>query len=81
MKMFSNDSLMGRFFGSLGDIIIVNILFVLCCVPVVTAGASLCGMNYAFLKRRRDCHDSIIRLFFTGVQSNLRQATAACYYS
>ena len=77
LKMFSNESLVGRFFGHLGDIIIVNLLFVISCIPVITIGAALCGMNYAFLKRRRESQEPISRLYFTGFRDNFRQGSIA----
>ena len=76
-KLFSNESVFGILFGHLGDIIIVNLLFVVTSLPVVTMGAALSGMNYAFLKRRRLSDEPISRLYFDGFKANFRQATAA----
>lgn len=76
-KLFSNDSIFGRLFGQLGDIIIVNFLFVITSIPVVTVGAALAGMNYAFLKRRRLSDEPISRLYIEGFKANFRQATVA----
>ena len=75
-KLFSNESAFGIFFGQLGDIVIVNLLFVLTSLPLVSIGCSLCGMNYAFLKRRRGSDDPISRLYFEGLRSNFKQGTA-----
>ena len=76
-KFFSNDSLFGIFFGHLGDIVIVNFLFLLTSIPLVTVGPSLCGMNYAFLKRRRKSDEPIARLYFEGFRSNFKQGLLA----
>lgn len=35
-KFFGNDSLFGRIFGTLGNIIVVNFFFILCSIPVIT---------------------------------------------
>ena len=75
--MLSNESPLGRFFGHLGDIVIVNFLFVLTCIPVITIGPALCGMNFAFLKRRRASTDSIAGLYIEGFRSNFRQSLPA----
>ena len=42
-----------EFLELLADLAILNVLFLLCCLPVVTAGASLAGLNYAAEKLRR----------------------------
>ena len=76
-KFFSNESIFGIIFGHLGDIIIVNLLFVVTSLPIVTAGAALSGMNYAFLKRRRHSDEPISRMYFDGFKSNFRQATVS----
>ena len=57
--------------------IIVNLLFVVTSLPVVTMGAALSGMNYAFLKRRRLSDEPITRLYFDGFKANFRKATTA----
>ena len=41
-----------RFMGFLGDLVCVNLLFLLTAVPVVTAGASVTAMNAVFFKLR-----------------------------
>lgn len=76
-KLFSNESIFGILFGHIGDIVIVNFLFVVTSIPIVTIGASLSGMNYAFLKRRRLSDEPISRLYIEGFKSNFRQATVA----
>ena len=53
MNIFSSDGWFSRFFGTLGDIIIVNILFILCSIPIVTMGASMSAMYFTLLKKQR----------------------------
>ena len=49
-EFFGNDSLFGRIFGTLGNMITVNLLFIVCSIPVITFGASFTSMYYALLR-------------------------------
>ena len=63
-----------EFLELLADLAILNVLFLLCCLPVVTAGASLAGLNYAAEKLRRQ-EGRPVANFFRGFRVNFRQAT------
>ena len=63
-----------EFLELLADLAILNILFLLCCLPVVTAGASLAGLCYAAEKLRRQ-EGRPAANFFRGFRANFRQAT------
>ena len=54
---------------ALSDIILLNLCFLLCCIPLVTAGAAWSALYGAYLRRREG--DGAVRLFFSG----FRQAT------
>jgi len=75
MKLLNNDSILGRFFEKAGDIIILNLLFILCSIPIVTAGISATSMYYAFLHKRRYPDTSVTRDFFHSFRQNLKQST------
>ena len=40
--------------GKVADLIIVNLLCVLCCLPIVTMGASLTALHYVTMKMVRN---------------------------
>lgn len=75
MNIFSNDSLFGRFFGELGNILLLNALFLICSIPIITIGISYTSMEYAFLKHKRKPDASIFRAFFHSFRQNFKQAT------
>ncbi len=75
MNIFSNDSLLGRFFEQLGNILLLNALFLICSIPIVTIGISYTSMEYAFLKSKREADTSILRAFFQSFRQNFKQAT------
>ena len=63
-----------EFLELLADLAILNVLFLLCCLPVVTAGGVLAGLNYAAEKLRRQ-EGRPAANFFRGFRVNFRQAT------
>lgn len=77
MNIFSNESILGRFLGKIGDIIILNLLFVICSIPIITIGISYTSMEYAFLKQLREPDAAAGKAFFHSFRRNFRQSTLA----
>lgn len=61
----------------IGDLMIANFLFCVCCLPVVTAGASLAGLIKVVQSLSLGGEPGIAKTFFRGFRENFRQATAA----
>ena len=74
--LFNYDNPVWRFIGKLGDLILLNILWIICSIPVFTIGASTTAVYYVTLKLARDEDDSTIRSFFRSFKNNFKQATA-----
>lgn len=74
-KFFNPDSPLMRFLTKLADLMILNLLFLLSCIPVVTIGAAWTALYYVTLKMVRDEEDSIVRGFFRAFRRNWKQAT------
>lgn len=72
---FAPDGPAASFLGRVADLVILNLITLVCCVPVVTAGASLTAMNYVCLKMIRGEDAHYIRKFFHSFRQNFRQAT------
>ncbi|MEE3481111.1 MAG: YesL family protein [Lachnospiraceae bacterium] len=70
----SYDSPFMRALSVLGDLMILNIITIICCVPVVTAGASFTAMHYVLLKRVRGTEGYIISTFFDAFKKNLKKS-------
>ena len=45
MKLFSPDSKFMRAMSTLGDLMLLNLVFLLCCIPVVTVGAAVTALK------------------------------------
>ena len=75
--IFSLDGKLATFLNLLGDLIVLNILTLICCVPVITAGAAVSSMYQITLKMvRHELPDSIFTTYLRVFRGNLRQSTA-----
>lgn len=74
-SIFSPDSKLMQALSRASDLIILNLIFLLCCVPVFTVGAALTAMYSVLfpLGTRRD--KGIVRAFFRAFSANFRQGT------
>ena len=61
-----------RFFHDLFDLMVVNWLWILCCIPVVTIGPATCGLYAVTLKLARQEPVNPLRDFFAGFKSNFK---------
>lgn len=73
MKIFSSDSAFSRFMNLLSEILYVGILWIVCCIPLVTAGASTTAAYYAMAKCVRHKTGYIGKEFVHSFKSNFRQ--------
>jgi len=74
-KFFDMDSPVMRFLNRVGDLMILNFLMIVCCIPVITAGAAFTAMHYVLLKIVRGEEGYLVRGFFKSFRSNFKQAT------
>ena len=75
-SFFNMDSPIMRFLGRLADVMILNIVFLITCLPVVTIGAAWTSLSYVTLKMSRDEESYIVKSYFKAFRQNFRQATA-----
>ena len=74
-RIFDMDNPLWRFLGKLADLMILNILFLLCSIPIFTIGASLTGVYYVCLKIKEQEEGYIVRNFFKSFKQNFVQST------
>lgn len=74
-KIFDMDSPVMRVLNRVGDLLILNLLMIVCCLPVITVGASFTAMHYVLLKMVRGEEGYLVRGFFKSFKRNFRQAT------
>ena len=49
--VFNPDSPMMRALGVVWDLIVLNLLFLVCCIPVVTIGPAITALHYVTTKK------------------------------
>lgn len=69
------DSPLMRGLSKMADLMWLNILTMVCCVPIITAGAAFTAMHYMTLKIVRDEETYITQGFFKSFKTNFKQAT------
>ncbi len=72
---FNMDNKFWRFLSRMSDLIILNLLFLLCCIPIFTIGASSTAVHYTTLKMREGEEGYIRQNFFKSFKENFKQAT------
>lgn len=75
MKLFNPDSRIMIFLSRVADLVILNILWLVCCVPVVTIGASTTAMYHVIRHWQKDSVSSVMRDFFQSFKDDFKQAT------
>ena len=64
-----------RAMTDLMNLVILNLLTLLCSLPVVTAGAAVTAMHYILMQMPEQKEGHIVRTFFAQFRSNLKSAT------
>ena len=75
MRFFSYDSKFGQLFLKLAYGCCLNILWLICCLPIVTIGASTTALYYTCFKIAKDEGSYITTMFFRSFKQNFKQAT------
>ena len=75
MKLFNLDSPIMVLLGKMADLMIINILTIICSLPIITVGPAFTAAHYVCLKivRNEECY--IIRSYFKSFKENFVQAT------
>ena len=76
-KFFSIDSPFMVFLSNLTDVIILNVLFLICSIPIITIGPAFTAMHYVTLKMVRREDGYIVKPFFKAFKDNFKQSCIA----
>lgn len=74
-QLFDQDSPVMSFLSRAADLVWLNILTMICCIPVVTAGAALTALYYVSIKMVRNEESYLTKSFFKSFKENFIQAT------
>ncbi len=73
--LFNLDNPVWSFMGKVADLVILNILAMICSIPIVTIGASWTAMYFVAIRIVRKEEGYVIRDFFRSFKENFKQAT------
>lgn len=76
-NLFNIDNPVIQFLARVGDMILTNVLFLICCIPIVTIGASIAGLNKVMQDAATDGEKGVFKTFFGAFRDNFKQATVA----
>ncbi len=74
MTMFSPDGVLFRWMNRFSNLVFLNVLWLLCCIPVVTAGAATTAMYSVLLKMVKDEESYVVKSFFCAFAQNFKQS-------
>ena len=73
-KIFSTDNPFNMFMTKIFDLAWINIMWLICCIPIVTIGAATSSMYYLTLKMIRDEEGGITKTFFKQFAVNFKKS-------
>ncbi len=76
-KLFNLENPVWNFLGKLVDMMILTGLWLICCIPVVTIGASTTALYSVTLKMAENKEGYIVSSFFRAFKENWKQSTIA----
>ena len=74
-NIFRWDSPLIRFMMLITNLVCLNVLWLLCCLPVITAGAATTAMYYMVFQYITKQDDGVLRPFFKAFKENFKTVT------
>lgn len=75
-NIFNLNSPVYQFLGKVTDLLILNLLWLICCIPIITIGPATAAMYYVAMKILNDEYTGITRPFFHSFKQNFLQGIA-----
>lgn len=73
--LFSIDSPLGQKMTLLSNLVLLNVLWIICSIPVVTMGAATAAMYHVVFLYITNQDDAVVKPFFKALAGSLKQAT------
>lgn len=73
--LFSPDSKFSRVMSRVGDLLLLNVIFLITSIPIVTAGASLTALYTVCFRFGTEKEGKIVRTYFKAFKENFKQST------
>lgn len=76
MNLLNENNPVHIFLNIIGDIVLANLLFLLCCIPIVTIGPALTALYHCMLRTVKGNNNGTVKTFFRAFRDNFRQSLA-----
>lgn len=73
MNLFNSDSPIVRFLEKLANVMLLNWIMLICCIPIVTIGPAITAVYWVTLKMVRNEEGGLVHDFFHSFRVNLKQ--------
>lgn len=73
--LFNLDNPVWNFMGKVADLVILNLLAIICSIPIFTIGASWTALYFVTIRMVRKEEGYVIKDFFRSFKENFKQAT------
>lgn len=73
--MFRYDSKFWSVAGVVGDVVVINILFIISCIPIITIGAAVSAMYTVMRKLVKKEEGYLVRNYFKALKENMKKST------
>lgn len=74
-SLFDMDNKFFTFMSKVADLVILNVIFLLSCIPIFTIGTSITALSYVTKKMVKNEESYIIRSYFKAFKENFKQST------
>ena len=74
MNLLNEDNVVHIFLSRIGDLVVANLLFIVCCIPIVTIGPALTALYHCTLRMVKGNDSSTAKTFFRAFKQNFLQS-------
>ena len=74
MNLLNDNNPVHIFLNKIGDVVIANLLFVFCCIPIITIGPSLTALYHCMLRTIKGNNNGTTKTFFRAFKQNFLQS-------
>lgn len=74
-RIFDMDGKVAAFLNRIADLVVLNLLWIICSIPFITIGAATTALYYVSFKMVKNEESYIVRNFLRSFKENLRQST------
>lgn len=74
MNLLNEDNVVHIFLSRIGDLVVANLLFIVCCIPIVTIGPALTALYHCTLRMVKGNDSSTAKTYFRAFKQNFLQS-------